>query len=151
MGQAGNPNWKPGQSGNPKGRPKKERALTEILQRAGSAMVALPDGTRTSSRSVLARALWDLATSGKAELPGGKVIGLGEDKDWLPVVKFIYSQIDGPPPAALDLTSNGQTVLLTDDERLARIVAILDAARTRRDGQAADGADPDVPGVHPAG
>lgn len=96
--------WQKGQSGNPKGRPPKKRALSEILERAGAASL-LVDGKSVSGKRLVARLLWSVATTGGAVLPDGRELAV-TPKDWLEVVKFIYSQVDGPPPR--DVNVGGQ-------------------------------------------
>lgn len=98
--------YKPGESGNPKGRPPKGRALTEILARGGSAAVEY-EGKRLSGKRLVARLLWDIAKFGKCILPGdGKVIEVDAD-GWFDVVKFLYAQIDGPPKHDVSLQHSG--------------------------------------------
>jgi hypothetical protein len=101
--------WKPGQSGNPNGRPKKQRAWTALLDRAGSHTILPPDGTPISAKRFIARALVELATHGKTKMADGTEIEVRGD-GWFDVVKFIYAQVDGPPKAEVDLTSNGETL-----------------------------------------
>ena len=104
----------PGKSGNPKGRPPKNRTLTNILAKAGGKKI-LRDGKNVPARDVLAALLWQAITTGEVkfdspdpahQLPP-RII---EPKDWVGLVRFVYGQIDGPPPAAVDVTSNGETV-----------------------------------------
>ncbi len=65
-GTIGRP-WKPGQSGNPGGRPKKDRELTAALE-------------ATVSKKILAKTLWDLAKAGD-----------------MAAIKYIYDRIEGSP------------------------------------------------------
>ena len=93
--------FKPGQSGNLKGRPKKDRALTDLLERAGSSTVEI-DGKRVSSKRYLADMVWQVVMTGEAILPGGKKVSLSP-QDWKDFVKWIYAHIDGPPTVAVDM------------------------------------------------
>ena len=105
----------PGQSGNPKGRPPKTRALTEILQRAGSKTLEV-DGKRVSGKRLIARMVWELAATGRTAFPDGRELKVG-GRGWLDVVKWIYSQIDGPPKweGDLSLTEGTQVIVIPDD------------------------------------
>ena len=103
-----NPNWTKGNSGNPRGRPKKDRALTDILARAGSATVDV-DGTHVSGRRIMARMVWQGILTGEVEFPDGKKMRLAP-QDWKDFVKWLYGHIDGPPKAELDITSDGKQI-----------------------------------------
>lgn len=104
--------WKPGQSGNPKGRPKKNRALTEILARAGSKTAEDCDGKRRSGKRIVARLLWQAATTGVVQFPDSKETMALSLSDWLGIVKFLYGHIDGPPKQALiDMKIDGEAIV----------------------------------------
>ena len=92
MGRPGT--WQKGQSGNPKGGPVKNRALTALLERAGSKVVIV-DGRKVAGKRWLAAAMWELVTTGAVTLPSGNVL-IVEPKDWLETVKWLYAHIDGP-------------------------------------------------------
>ena len=102
--------WKPGQTGNPNGRPIKDRALTTILERAGSQTVEI-DGKRISGKHLIAHLLWEIVTTGKATMPDGTVMVVSPG-DWFDIVKFIYTQVDGPVKQEVDVTSNGNTIFV---------------------------------------
>ena len=73
--------FKPGQSGNPAGRPKKEYCLTDILKEQGSLEdVTTEKGEIINRKQAVARKLWAMAM-------GGDVIAL----------KYLYDRIDGKP------------------------------------------------------
>ena len=108
-----NPNMRPGApSVNPKGRPKKGRTWTSLLDKAGRRMLDLPDGSRLSAKRLIARYLIDLALAGETTLATGVGIKVADTEDWFNVIKFIYGQIDGPPKAEVDVTSGGEAFAL---------------------------------------
>lgn len=97
-----NPNWKPGVSGNPKGRPK-TRVLSERLRAAASKTIEV-DGKRTAGSIVAAHLAWEGIAKGKFKFPeddGETVLSFDQ---WLALVKFVYSQTEGPPPAAVEVS-----------------------------------------------
>lgn len=93
--------FKKGESGNPKGRPPKHRTLTNILERTGSAKIDHA-GQEVSGKHLMAELLWQAATTGCVTFPGQDETVELDSQDWIAVVKFIYSQIDGPPKQVLE-------------------------------------------------
>jgi hypothetical protein len=67
------------------------------------------DGTRISGRRLMARQVWEGITTGSVSFPNGLKLILSS-QDWKDFVKWAYGHIDGPPPAALDITSAGEQV-----------------------------------------
>ena len=103
--------YKKGQSGNPNGRPLKNRALTALLEAAGDKTIDAGGGKRVARKRILADVAWQLATEARAILPNGTVLDLAP-KEWLDVYKFIYQQVDGPPKSEVDLTSDGEKIIV---------------------------------------
>ena len=104
--------FQPGQSGNPKGRPPKDRALTALLEAAGSKSVEV-DGKRIPGKKHVAGLAWQLANTGTLTLPNGRVLAVAGIDEWLAVVKWVYGQVDGPPKQVTELTGeNGGALAL---------------------------------------
>ncbi len=89
----------------------KSRALTAILEAAGNRTVEA-DGKKVAGKRLLGRMLWEIATAGRTTMPDGSTLLL-DPTDWVGLVKWIYSHIDGPPKAELDVTSAGETIPIT--------------------------------------
>src|ERR671916_1572403 len=89
--------WGPGRSGNPHGRPPKSRALSEILEKAGGRKLAGVDGRSRSAREWVARHAWELAATGKTELPGGRILEVEDVREWLAVVSWLFDRAEGKP------------------------------------------------------
>lgn len=100
-----------GTSGNPKGRPPKSRALTEVLAAAGRKRgKLLANEAKQMMRShILAERVWEGITTGVITFADNRKIEL-DATDYIGLLKFAYTQIDGPPKAELDLTSDGEPI-----------------------------------------
>lgn len=96
--------YKPGQSGNPNGRPPKERELAALLLKAGSKSVEV-DGKRVSGKQFVSQAVWELVTTGKTRV-GDRELLLGSE-GWFEIVKWIHTHIDGPAKSELDVNQGG--------------------------------------------
>jgi hypothetical protein len=102
--------FKKGESGNPKGRPPKERALTTILETAGDVKLDY-NGNKVEAKKFLAAMLWDAAVHGKVRFADGRADVLSSD-DWFSIVQFIYKHVDGQPRREVDVTSAGEPITL---------------------------------------
>ncbi|RYX86622.1 hypothetical protein EON83_00120 [bacterium] len=100
--------FKTGQSGNPKGRPPKSRALTDILAKAGSVKVTSLDGKPLDRKNALAEMIWTAAIAGQVHFRAAnrevsaKYGSRPMDRDleldwgqWWPLAVWLYHQIDG--------------------------------------------------------
>ena len=86
MAKRGNPNWKPGISGNPNGRPPSGEAQSDLLRRESE---AIDDDTGLTNKEVIAKALVSLAKQG---VP------------W--AVKEWWDRTSGKPHQSMDITGN---------------------------------------------
>lgn len=102
--------WKPGQSGNPNGRPPKSRALTAILETAlNKTIPGSPQAeSKVSRKRLLAEHIAEFVTTGRVTLPDNRVLEAESVTDWLTAVKWLYQHVDGPPRTELDVTSGGE-------------------------------------------
>lgn len=91
--------WVKGQSGNPGGKPKKEREETAALVRTGRATIEI-DGVRVSRRKLLVEQFWSAMLTGEIEFPvSGKKVQL-RAHHWSDLLKWYFSHVDGPPRVA---------------------------------------------------
>ncbi len=88
------PRWQKGKSGNSRGRPRKRRALSEILVQKADELVIVGDEC-LSNKKLVARLLWQFATTGEVEL-ASKTLRAASVGEWLSVVKWVYTHVEGP-------------------------------------------------------
>jgi hypothetical protein len=94
-----------GQSGNPNGRPKKDRALTALLEAAGSRTVDTDDGRMALKRKAVAN-IWQGVADGRIRFSRSRTIDIN-GRDFVELVKFLFGHIDGPPKAETDVAHSG--------------------------------------------
>jgi hypothetical protein len=82
-------------------------------------MIEMSDGIKVARKRLIARNLWQAVTLGKMTFPDGNEIQLSPD-DILALTQFLYKHIDGPPPAAVDVTSGGEKIAQFDYEAFIR-------------------------------
>lgn len=93
-----------GQSGNPKGRPPKSRALTEILKRAANQKY--PSGDQMlAAKTLFASNIWQGLATGKITFDDA-VIPL-EASDYIALARLVLTQIDGPPRQDAEVNVKG--------------------------------------------
>ncbi len=120
--------WQPGQSGNPRGRPPKKRALSNMLEHGGRLKLR---GSDETAQKQMVKRIWEGLSTGRMVFGNGsdtRVIELGA-ADIIALAKLVLSQIDGPPKAEMDVTSAGQAVHFLISEG-----APSDEAQTASDG-----------------
>jgi len=83
--------WKPGQSGNPKGRAKKGKTLTDILEKHLRKRRELPAGEKHAAKELLAKELIDRALDGDTA-----------------ALKYIFDRIDGKPTETVKAAHTGR-------------------------------------------
>lgn len=83
--------WKPGQSGNPKGSPKRDESLTGLMREF---LRGIDEKTGKERRQMFIEKAFK-----KAEEEGDNV-----------TMKLIWNYLDGLPQGHLDLTSKGDTI-----------------------------------------
>lgn len=105
-----------GRTNNPRGRPPKGRALTEVLTVYSLKKVTLNDKSLSRAEH-LAGLVWGLALEGKTVIDGQtKIVKPSQQID---MIKFIYTQIDGPvkiDPNSVEVNVNQSMGLTTEDE-----------------------------------
>lgn len=88
--------WTKGKSGNPGGKPKKDREETAALVRGGRGTIEI-DGVKVSRRKLLVEQFWDAMMTGEVTFPAsGKTIQL-RAHHWADMLKWYFGHVDGPP------------------------------------------------------
>lgn len=96
--------FKPGQSGNPGGRPKADREYAALLSRHGAKTLDV-NGKHVSNKQLAASLFWQGVTTGQITFPDGRVMKLGPHH-WIQMVTWYQEFIDGPPRQQLDIQSD---------------------------------------------
>jgi len=108
-----NPNWVPGHSGNPKGRPKKGRTYADLIDKAMSKTMRV-GGKRIARKRVMAKLLAEIATEGKAVFEDGTSVKFTEADEWTTYVMRLLKHLEGDPPAQHDVLVDGEIRLICD-------------------------------------
>ena len=74
---------------------KKDRPLTEILQRQGETLVETGSDSPVRAKELLAQNVWALLTQGRVTFPDGREVKASV-KDWKDAAQWLYNHCDGP-------------------------------------------------------
>lgn len=97
-----------GNIANPKGRPPNSRALSALLRAAGEKKIR-KNGHFVPRNELVAEGVYELLTLGETILPNKKKITVTA-RDWLELVKFVHTHVDGPARIDVDLSTGGMPV-----------------------------------------
>ena len=98
---------------NPNGRPKKDRALTDLLVKELSHKIELPDGTEIPGKKLIAMNVVNAVTTGRIRFPKDTEDSVISVKDWIDFMKWLYVHVDGQAKSALDdVAENGLRVIV---------------------------------------
>jgi hypothetical protein len=124
-GEITNPSrWKPGQSGNPNGRPRRKRALTDLLLRIGEETVIV-GGEEMTAKETVARAIWHLAIYGEVSL-AGRTLRVETVSEWSHLVKWLYSHLESGKVIDQDSPEEIKVKVLRDETSQPMQSAIVD-------------------------
>ena len=89
--------YQKGQSGNPRGRPRKERAMSEMLAK---------EVWKPTTRKAILGLIAEGASTGRIKFPEDEKASVLSLRDWMMLVEFIYKQTEGPPSADVELSGD---------------------------------------------
>jgi hypothetical protein len=101
--------FKKGQSGNPRGRVPKERALTAILEAELNKPVDTIDGRRIAAKRQISAMITEFAATGRVTFPDGRMMEPKSVDEYFNVIRWLYKHIDGDK-THIDVTSMGESV-----------------------------------------
>lgn len=90
--------WKPGESGNPNGRPKRGWTWADLVEEAASELLGTTSGEKIEAKKIIAKRLVKMAAEGDRQ-----------------AIKDIMDRMDGYPQQSTDLTTQGGRILNIDD------------------------------------
>ncbi len=115
MGAFEDNQFKPGVSGNPHGRPKKEYCLTDILKEQGNIEDELDElGNVISRKEAIGRKLWAIAMAGDPVL-----------------LKYLFDRIDGKPLQTIEANVKRDDIDLSNLTK-KELKALADLNRKRK-------------------
>ena len=90
-----------GKSGNPKGRPKRENTLSDILKREGNVLVQTDDDRTVSKGEILGEIIWHAALNGEILFANGSTLKLDSAK-YIQLITLLYNRVDGAPKGSIE-------------------------------------------------
>lgn len=94
-----------GNRNNPKGRPPKNKALTDMLEVSLGRVVEV-DGKRINGKRLLADMITSCLTTGRVKFPNDEKDSIISIPDWIGMVKWVYERVDGKPVQAVEGTGD---------------------------------------------
>lgn len=136
----------------------KDRTWTKLLEAAGSRSVNHPRFEVTlTRRKLIAEMVLTALTDGVIVFMDEREVQIGS-KEWLEMVRWVYTHIDGPAPTHVQMsTPEGEALRIEDvnplspAERLAKLNALYEQVRVKAAGQTSINGQAPTNGVHGAG
>lgn len=100
--------WRPGNSGNPKGRPPKNRVLTRILEEVTDETINI-GGEELTAKEAIGRLVTQFMLRGEVML-GGKLME-ATVSEWLAMIRWFYTHVDGAAPKTGDMGETPEVVV----------------------------------------
>lgn len=136
----------------------KDRTWTKLLEAAGSRSVNHPRFEVTlTRRKLIAEMVLTALTDGVIHFIDDRQVQIGS-KEWLEMVRWVYTHIDGPAPTHVKMSSPEGEALRIEDvsplspaERLARLNALFEQARAKAARHSSDNGQAPINGVYTTG
>jgi hypothetical protein len=85
--------WKPGQSGNPNGRPKADETFTSLLKQYGETTIITDDDERKTLKQALIEKMWQMSLNGNDKL-----------------IMYLNNRFDGTPRQEVTVRSENTNI-----------------------------------------
>lgn len=122
-----------GQSGNPNGRPPKDRAVAFQLTKALNKTEKGADGKRHKRVGLLAEILISALMTGKVKLVNGQELLL-PPREWMELTKFMIGHVDGPAKAHLELSGDANAPIVLKAFDYGASITAIEAGSIRDSG-----------------